>query len=430
MSNQPKDAGRDRPEPRVGEREVPTLPTVEMNLLAAIEEIRGGRYTEALRTLDETLTIALPREHARAALYSTPPQGKAEAVGDELEAVPRVMAESGGWWRSCTGCLDSDDGHPTGHYPYSDIFKCRLGGGCHECGGLGVTWESGRGLEMFDAHAAPTAASEDEVCALLDQAYPDTASGLSTVNREIAALICAPTAADEKGEYTVCDALVSTEPDEREWWVKGPLGGRVATCDDEPSARQVCAALNALTRPEPRVGEREGCQDCPHRKGDITVRDCLYPDCVNGTHAVDYMALHCAAAAIAADRPKEDAAFDAWWESNGQYVSAGGGAYHRRFARAAWFARARVAALRSPTGVTEEMVTAFLEADLPYFTRRSIDKHSIEVCRHTSREVIEPVVVAQYENTPGGQVGADATALRMNTRAALTAALSAKQGGG
>jgi len=33
------------------------------------------------------------------------------------------------------------DGQETGDYPYSNLFKCYVGAGCHECGGLGVTWQ-------------------------------------------------------------------------------------------------------------------------------------------------------------------------------------------------------------------------------------------------------------------------------------------------
>lgn len=44
-----------------------------------------------------------------------------------------------GHWRSCTGCHESDEGHPMG--PYSEDFRCNLGSGCHECGGIGAIWE-------------------------------------------------------------------------------------------------------------------------------------------------------------------------------------------------------------------------------------------------------------------------------------------------
>lgn len=44
-----------------------------------------------------------------------------------------------GFWRSCSGCHESNEGHPTG--PYSDTFRCHLGSGCRECGGIGAIWE-------------------------------------------------------------------------------------------------------------------------------------------------------------------------------------------------------------------------------------------------------------------------------------------------
>lgn len=44
-------------------------------------------------------------------------------------------------WRSCTGCHETNEGAETGYYPYSKMFGCYVGGGCSECGGLGVVWE-------------------------------------------------------------------------------------------------------------------------------------------------------------------------------------------------------------------------------------------------------------------------------------------------
>lgn len=45
------------------------------------------------------------------------------------------------YWRSCTGCHETIDGQETGNYPYSEEFRCYLGSGCAECGGLGATQE-------------------------------------------------------------------------------------------------------------------------------------------------------------------------------------------------------------------------------------------------------------------------------------------------
>jgi len=55
----------------------------------------------------------------------------------EITIDPAVFAH--GMWRACTGCHETDEGHPTG--PFSTQLQCHLGGGCHECGGLGAVWE-------------------------------------------------------------------------------------------------------------------------------------------------------------------------------------------------------------------------------------------------------------------------------------------------
>ncbi|ESY72078.1 hypothetical protein X740_33525 [Mesorhizobium sp. LNHC221B00] len=44
-------------------------------------------------------------------------------------------------WRACTGCHETNEGAETGYFPYSKMFGCYVGSGCHECGGLGVVWE-------------------------------------------------------------------------------------------------------------------------------------------------------------------------------------------------------------------------------------------------------------------------------------------------
>lgn len=46
-----------------------------------------------------------------------------------------------GFWRTCSGCYESEDGYPNGHYPHSDVLGCTLGGGCSECGGLGAVYD-------------------------------------------------------------------------------------------------------------------------------------------------------------------------------------------------------------------------------------------------------------------------------------------------
>lgn len=56
--------------------------------------------------------------------------------------IAELVAEGDGFWRSCSGCYETEDGHPVGTYPFSQELGCPLGGGCRECGGIGATWDS------------------------------------------------------------------------------------------------------------------------------------------------------------------------------------------------------------------------------------------------------------------------------------------------
>ena len=64
------------------------------------------------------------------------PQTPAQAA-----RVLRNIEPDDGFWRSCSGCHETIDGQETGWHPYSPIFKCHLGAGCRECGGLGAVWD-------------------------------------------------------------------------------------------------------------------------------------------------------------------------------------------------------------------------------------------------------------------------------------------------
>lgn len=59
----------------------------------------------------------------------------------ELEGVAEQIKEGNGFWHSCTGCYETEDGHPVGHYYYSETLRCPLGAGCRECGGIGAIWD-------------------------------------------------------------------------------------------------------------------------------------------------------------------------------------------------------------------------------------------------------------------------------------------------
>lgn len=60
-------------------------------------------------------------------------------------AAPETIELSGiepddGFWESCTGCHECNEGVPTGQW--SALFGCYMGGGCSECGGIGVKWDN------------------------------------------------------------------------------------------------------------------------------------------------------------------------------------------------------------------------------------------------------------------------------------------------
>ena len=63
-------------------------------------------------------------------------------MAHELDAsrIAEAMDDGKGFWRSCSGCHELNEGHPTGQY--SKTFKCHLGVGCHECGGIGAIWDT------------------------------------------------------------------------------------------------------------------------------------------------------------------------------------------------------------------------------------------------------------------------------------------------
>jgi hypothetical protein len=69
--------------------------------------------------------------------------------------ISRQIKEGGGAWRSCSGCHELNEGHDTG--PYSHTFRCALGHGCSECGGIGAVWDTTdyQALAALDHFAAP-----------------------------------------------------------------------------------------------------------------------------------------------------------------------------------------------------------------------------------------------------------------------------------
>lgn len=68
--------------------------------------------------------------------------------------VKERIAEGDGFWRSCSGCCETEDGQNVHGYPHSEVFDCTLGGGCSECGGIGAVWDTTDYGAMADDLAA------------------------------------------------------------------------------------------------------------------------------------------------------------------------------------------------------------------------------------------------------------------------------------
>lgn len=67
-------------------------------------------------------------------------QQPAPTIPIELDGVAEALAGNEGFWRSCSGCHEYNEGVPLGQY--SSILKCYIGMGCRECGGIGAIWDT------------------------------------------------------------------------------------------------------------------------------------------------------------------------------------------------------------------------------------------------------------------------------------------------
>lgn len=96
-------------------------------------------------------------------------------------SIAEAMEGPAGVWRTCSGCYESEDGHPVGTYRFSKMFGCTLGAGCSECGGIGAVWDTTDYGQMAESMLA----DEDKDCCIScgvafvegDAFYPDHISG-------------------------------------------------------------------------------------------------------------------------------------------------------------------------------------------------------------------------------------------------------------
>jgi hypothetical protein len=135
------------------------------------DPVRSAWFLHRLELLlEETKAAALAAAQAEQANPDAPPPVEQEVFGYvtrdlgsacyfyPAKYIPRSMRQThvpvyvhplqvlsgvkpnDGFWRSCSGCHELNEGHATG--PFSNTFNCALGNGCRECGGLGAVWDN------------------------------------------------------------------------------------------------------------------------------------------------------------------------------------------------------------------------------------------------------------------------------------------------
>jgi hypothetical protein len=107
-----------------------------------------GRWTFTDRNGHHIEHFRIPPEPLIERLYTIPEVGEIVAkvargpseldIRDRRPIAIRDVFDDG-YWRPCSGCHTPNVGHATG--PWSEAFRCNVGDGCHECGGIGVIWE-------------------------------------------------------------------------------------------------------------------------------------------------------------------------------------------------------------------------------------------------------------------------------------------------
>lgn len=121
---------------------------------------RGEHYIRAW-TGDAAQVPTLQEQHGEPLVYrAISDAAGAPTTPVELLGVEDELKNGDGFWRTCSGCHETEDGHPVGHYPFSAILNCDLGAGCSECGGIGAVWDNTDYGAMADAWDAQEVARE------------------------------------------------------------------------------------------------------------------------------------------------------------------------------------------------------------------------------------------------------------------------------
>lgn len=100
----------------------------------------GGTYHQVLNEVKRLKAADLARGDAAPGSSPRTRRSWADFMRWVSEDIALQVEEGHGVWRSCSGCHELNEGHDTG--PYSHTFRCALGLGCSECGGLGAVWDT------------------------------------------------------------------------------------------------------------------------------------------------------------------------------------------------------------------------------------------------------------------------------------------------
>lgn len=110
---------------------------------------QGGTYHLVLAEVKRLKSAELARGSAGSAPSLRPRRGEIDLLRWVADDISRQVGEGHGVWRSCSGCHELNEGHDTG--PYSHTFRCALGHGCSECGGIGAVWDTTDYQALADA---------------------------------------------------------------------------------------------------------------------------------------------------------------------------------------------------------------------------------------------------------------------------------------
>lgn len=119
-----------------------------------IHWLDGDRPTERDKT---TLAAAL----APAPAQDVEARSSADSEWQSIaQGVQDRVAEGEGFWKSCSGCYETEDGQNVHGYSHSTVFGCDLGSGCSECGGIGAVWDTTDYSKMADEMHAEMVAGD------------------------------------------------------------------------------------------------------------------------------------------------------------------------------------------------------------------------------------------------------------------------------